>query len=208
MVSPSVQMKNKLKKKALQVQVMTARRRKLWALMIKKEICKVLVVRSTENYYFSYLFFTFLYSNRYRDIELIVAKRFKSTWNVSLNIAWNILVRKQSTLKNAPKKFPLGLGDLPEKCKPIGNVTIELNEKLDEDSRKKPKNKGKWMSNLWKLVSFAQFTFILLQFLIRSIFSTIGEKTAEEIEFFDNANRTVCSFYVEKVGSEYVWRSN
>lgn len=41
MVSPSVQIRNKLKKKALQVQVMTARRRKLWALMIKKEICKV-----------------------------------------------------------------------------------------------------------------------------------------------------------------------
>lgn len=37
----AAQLRSKLKKKALQVQVMTARRRKLWALMIKKEICKV-----------------------------------------------------------------------------------------------------------------------------------------------------------------------
>ncbi|XKL61914.1 hypothetical protein PGB90_001747 [Kerria lacca] len=41
-VHPSpAQIRSKLKKKALQVQVMTARRRKLWALMVKKEICKM-----------------------------------------------------------------------------------------------------------------------------------------------------------------------
>ena len=51
-------MKNKLKKKALQVQVMTARRRKLWALMIKKEICKVFVV----NLYDRCLSLSFLYA--------------------------------------------------------------------------------------------------------------------------------------------------
>lgn len=37
----AVKVKNKLKQKALQIEVMTARRRKLWAVMVKKEICKV-----------------------------------------------------------------------------------------------------------------------------------------------------------------------
>ncbi len=57
MHSSQVQIRKQLKKKALQVQVMTARRRKLWALMVKKEICKVI---STFSYTFDpiFLFFT------------------------------------------------------------------------------------------------------------------------------------------------------
>lgn len=44
------QIRNKLKKKALQVQVMTARRRKLWAMMVKKEICKVMFLNFSSNW--------------------------------------------------------------------------------------------------------------------------------------------------------------